>query len=96
MQINEIQDEIKSGKGISLLNNDTLKYIQKPIGKSIYNNKGRPKIDEENKAKYYDKVICKTCGKIFIRSNRNAHKKTKYHQIYLQMNDKLSKLLIDK
>lgn len=85
---------LRSGKRITLLDNDEIKKIQTPIGKAIYiNSIGRPR--KEEKALPNDRLICDVCGGKFIRSHRSAHKKTKVHQAYENMNKKLSKLLLD-
>lgn len=43
-----------------------------------------------------DKIKCEYCGEIYTRSNITAHRKTKYHQAYVTMNDKIRKLLLNK
>ena len=93
MQINEIQNEIKNGTSLPLCNDDTLKYLQKPVGKALY--RGRPKKDIDSKAKPNDRVKCDTCGKDFIRSNRSSHKNTKYHQLYEKVNKKMANLILN-
>lgn len=41
---------------------------------------GRPKKNEEEKAKKNERIICDICNKSYIRYNSYNHKKTKYHQ----------------
>lgn len=54
---------------------------------------------EEVKEKVYakpnDKVECDVCGKVFTRSNRTVHNKTKYHQLYLKLNKKVRDVFIN-
>lgn len=90
--IEDIQTNLKDQKGLSQYNVEELKYVQKPLGKALYKHVGRPK--SENKAHWNDKIICKICGGKFTRSARTGHDKTKVHQIYAKMNDKMRKLLI--
>lgn len=42
------------------------------------------------------KIKCDTCGVQFTRANRSAHVKTKVHNAYESMNNKLKKFLLDK
>lgn len=95
MEIKDIQKSLKEQKGLALYDIDELKYVQKPIGKALYTKKkiGRPKKD--NPSQWSDKIKCDVCGNEFIRSNRSNHNKTKQHQLYLKMNDKIKKLLVD-
>ena len=59
----------------------------------------RIKITTTNKMKptsrWNDRVKCTICGKIVSRSNQSNHRKSNQHQIYLKMNEKIRKLLID-
>jgi hypothetical protein len=87
------KEKIKKNKSLTQYNIEELKYVQKPLGKSLYKNKvGRPV--KQEKTKPSDSVICDICGGRFIRSNRFNHKKTKKHKIYEDMNIKLRNLLI--
>lgn len=75
---------------------DELDYVMTPIGKALYKKRGRPKINEEDKALPSDKVKCPICSKIFTRSGRTGHNRTTYHKVHLNLNEKLRKLLINK
>lgn len=99
MDIKEIQENLKKGLSLTTYSEDELRYIQKPIGKALYNStlqkKGRPRKNENNKCKPTDKVKCKICGKIYIRCGSSRHKKTQYHQLHEKVNIKLRKILMD-
>jgi|SRR5271154_1709771 len=96
-------DELKTGKSIPLLKYKDIKRLQTPVGKAIYEASkcddkrplGRPRKDESEKAKPTDRIQCEICGNIFSRCHRSAHRKTKIHQAYENMNQKLIKLLLD-
>lgn len=96
MSIRRIQRKIKENKSLCSYTVEELQYVQKPIGKAIYNSKkiGRPK--SENKVKPTDHIECDICGKTFIRSGRYNHNKTAYHIAHENMNDKIRTLLITK
>lgn len=97
-QINNIkksQNQIKNEEYIINFNDDTLKYSQTPIGKALVRGRGRPPMAEEDKAKPSDRVKCDLCGHYFIRSNRSSHKKTEKHRLYLRVNKKMAKLVLD-
>lgn len=101
-----------SEKELSLMTDKELKSMLNPINKAIYkaNHKdiyqapynngfkktGRPRKNEEDKAKPTDRLICEVCGGEFTRYNRSAHNKTRVHQAYASMNKKLREFLIDK
>jgi hypothetical protein len=87
---------LRGGKRVTLLDIDDIKKLQTPIGKAIYNNSiGRPPKKEGEKALPNDRLNCEICGGKFIRSHRTAHKKTKVHKAYENMNRKISKVLLD-
>ena len=103
-KINRIQSDLSSDDNIILADNETLKYASKPIGKAILRNAKEDRrpiypIEESastsSKCMPYDRVICKKCGKEFIRSNRSHHNSTQVHQIYEQLGDKVTNLLLD-
>ena len=95
-KISDIQKHLKTGRSIPLLDENDIKYIQKPIGKAIYKEVlGRPKKREEDKAQPSDRLICNICGGKYVRSHRSAHNKTKVHKAYENMNHKLTKILLD-
>jgi hypothetical protein len=91
-----MQESLKNSKSIPLLNENEIKYIQTPVGQAIYKNSfGRPKKKDYEKAKPSDRLTCSICGGKFIRSHRSSHNKSKVHQAYLNMDNKLKKLLLD-
>ncbi len=93
-KIRDSQLNLKSGDNLTLLDIDTLKYARKPLGKAIYRaNVGRPL--KEDHVHWTDRVKCNICGKIFTRSARANHNKTKYHQTYACIGEKLRKILIN-
>lgn len=57
------------------------------------NNMAIPK--SKTKTHWSDRLQCKICGKSYMRSTVSRHKKTKYHQMYEEMNNKLRNILID-
>jgi hypothetical protein len=60
-----------------------------PVKKSV----GRPK--SENPTHWSDRIKCKICNKIFIRSARSKHSKTEVHQAYAKMNEKMMQFMIN-
>lgn len=95
--IREKQIKLESGQGILTYDNETIEYAQTPIGKAIYKKaRGRPKLIQEEKKHWSDRIMCDVCGVEFIRSARSKHKKTKVHQAYSNMNDKIKDLLLGK
>lgn len=95
-KVNSMQETLKSGKSIPLLNPDEIKYTQAPIGNALYKNAiGRPPKRPEDRAQPHDRLICDICGGKFTRCHRSSHKKTKVHQAYAKMDAKLRRALID-
>lgn len=84
------QEELKEGKGLGLYDNDTLEYVQKPLGKAIYEQSTKKDI-----SKHSDRIKCKVCDKEYVRSNATHHKNTNHHKIYEKMNTKIKNLLIN-
>lgn len=93
-ELQNIQEKLKVDKNISEYTVDELKYLQKPIGKALY--RGRPKKDDNDRAKPTDRLKCEVCGKEFFRSGRTKHNQTKHHLLHEKMNKKLMKMLVDK
>jgi len=97
MDVKKIQDEIQKGKQLSKMSVEELKYVQKPIGKAIYDSSakktGRPRL--ENKVHWSDKVICDVCGVETLRSNQSTHKKSEKHLMYMKINKKLQDILLN-
>lgn len=100
MEVYKLQEEIKKGKKIIEYDNETIKYIQKPLGKALYlnaidNNDSDHKNDnKKRKALWNDRIQCKICGKKMLRSNQSKHKKTQYHMAFEKMNNKIRDLLL--
>lgn len=93
----EVKNKLKEAKSIPLMEEEELKYLQKPIGKAIYKRSvGRPRKPDDEKARPGDRVVCEICGGNFKRSHRSSHNKTKIHMVYENMNKKLMNLLVDK
>lgn len=93
MEIREIQDRLREGNGLTSFSVEELKYVQKPIGKQIYKNAIEPVIKE--KPKWDDKVTCKVCGAVTLRSNQSSHKNSKKHKLYEDINSKLRSVLLE-
>ena len=91
--IKKSQQAIRDDGFILNYDDDTLKYIQKPIGKALQ--RGRPRKPEEEKGKPSDRIVCKLCHREFVRSNRSHHDKTERHKLYARVNQKLAKLVLD-
>lgn len=56
---------------------------------------GRPRKNENEKAKPYDRIICDICNKEFVRSHRSDHKKTNYHKMYADINENIKGIVIN-
>jgi len=95
MQIKEIQDRLKEGNSIVTFNVDELKYIRKPIGKQIFISALENENPKKEKAKWNDKVKCKVCGSVTLRSNQGTHKKSKKHKLYEGINEKIRNVLVE-
>lgn len=93
-RINRAKKQIQDEQYLLNYDDDTLRYVQKPIGRALH--RGRPKMAEEDKGTSSDRIKCDLCGKEYVRSNRSHHKKTKQHQLYDKINKKLAKLVLDK
>lgn len=94
--MNDYYKNLRSGKSIPLLNINDIKNLDKPIGKAIYKNQvGRPRKNEDEKAKYNDRIICDICGEKFTRSHRSRHNQNKVHQAYANIHNKLYKVIVE-
>jgi hypothetical protein len=103
MDIQQKQNTLKTGKNILDLTLEELRYTEKPIGKAIYKEaleekctprgRGRPK--KWVKANPTDRLICNICVNKFIRRNRFSHNQTKQHQLYVKIDDKFRRLIIE-
>lgn len=50
--------------------------------------RGRPRMNEIDKAKPYDRIRCDICDVEFVRSNRSKHNSSKYHKLCEKMDEK--------
>lgn len=98
--VEQQQQELRDCRPLYDYHNDTLRYMDRPIGQGIYkkgltnpNGVGRPK--SQYLTSPSDKIKCSICGKEIIRWNQSHHKKSQICQVYAKMNDKLKDLLID-
>jgi hypothetical protein len=97
--------DIKTIKGLADQNADVWNYVQKPIGKALYEHYNdeiedepiqQKDNDEEVKIpKWKEKLQCKICKGIYQRSNYSKHKQTKVHQAYEKINKKLRKIMLE-
>jgi hydroxyacyl-ACP dehydratase HTD2-like protein with hotdog domain len=90
MDIETTQKELHSGKNLALLDDETLKYGKTPIGKAIIKEK-----KEEEEKPWKKKIECKVCGKTYSRSGSYRHKRTKYHQMYANIEEKIRKIILN-
>lgn len=92
-KINKIQQNLKSGRGISFLEVDDIAYIEKPLGKALFINS---QIEQKKiKANPNDRIVCNICGRTYTRNVRSRHNKTKIHQAYANINSKFAKLVLN-
>jgi hypothetical protein len=89
--ISKLQKKISEDKNMINYDDDTLKYVQKPIGKALFNN-GK-KVIRKNDPN--EKMTCELCGKSYTRCNKVHHNKTQYHQLYEKINKKMMKLVLN-
>ena len=99
-----IKKNLKKGISIPYLSIEEIKYLDTHTGKQIYKN-----ATDENTPQYVDiitdpprkvqyslgRIKCKICGAELQRNNQSNHNKSKRHQLYAEMNNKLRKLLLD-
>jgi hypothetical protein len=93
MNIEKAKSELREDKNLLLCSPETVQYVKTPIGKAIFRSRGRPSKSDEEKAKPTDKVVCKICGKTFVRSNRSRHNDTNHHKIYEKMSSTIRDLI---
>jgi hypothetical protein len=102
MKNKELQEIIKNDKNLANYSNETLKYVQTPIGKALFKTEieeektsklGRPK--KEDRVKWSDRMICPICSRSILRSNQSSHKKSQYCQAHKRMNDNVRKMLLN-
>ena len=104
--IKDLQNNIKKGYSLPLLEVPELRYINdSPVGRALFKNsteisneigkkRGRGNTRPKT-AKWNDKIKCPICGRIFFRSARSAHNKTKIHNAYKSMDNKLRTILFN-
>jgi len=95
MEIKEIQNRLKEGNGMVSFSVDELKYVRKPIGKQIYKSIVEEVKEEKPKPRWDDKVKCKVCGSVTLRSNQSTHKKSQKHKLYEGINEKIRNVLLE-
>lgn len=93
-KINTIQKELDKGKEPILLDDDTIQYIKKPLGKAHYKN-GIDHKEDLNIYRGSDYVECDICDKKYTKYNKSKHLATKHHQFCVKLNKKWRKMLID-
>lgn len=86
--INEIQKIIDENKNIESYDDETIKYLRKPIGKTIYKSAAK-------NPEWSDKIKCSICGRKFLRSNKWAHNQSQFHKSHLTIHEKIRKLILD-
>lgn len=91
--IKKAQRQIINEDYIINYEDDTLKYVLKPIGQAL--KRGRPPIPEDQRAKPNDRIVCNLCKKEFVRANRSHHNKTERHKLYERINKKFTNLVLD-
>lgn len=90
------QNRLKEGYGLPLYEPNELKYIKKPIGSALYKRaRGRPKKDDNIKAKPNDRVRCKICGNFYTRSGKYNHEITKVCQVYARLDKNMKKIIFN-
>jgi hypothetical protein len=97
MDYKKYQEQLSSDTNLLLLDNDSLKYGFKPLGRAII--KGRKRdtdpIIEKKYANPKDIIKCNICGKEYTRANKYRHDRTKIHQLLLKMGNKLRQYLYE-
>jgi hypothetical protein len=89
----KMQKELISGKSLPLCEDETIKYLNEPIGAAIAKSRGRPKADKP--IHWSDRIKCLVCGKTYTRSAVVAHKITQHHQTYLKFDKKMRKIMLE-
>lgn len=98
-ELDDIKKRLRNGPEIINCDVDELKYIKKPVGKSIY----KYAIEEKQQRKLRrnkayipgERITCDLCGVEYTRSNKCFHERTKYHITYKIVNDKLKQLILN-
>ncbi|HLX52499.1 MAG TPA: hypothetical protein VKR58_01065 [Aquella sp.] len=94
MDYKKIREKLDKQNGLGLYDIDELNYVQKPLGRAVYTKKkvGRPKSIKPTH--WSDRIKCEVCGDEFTRSAGTLHRKTRHHQDFEKMNNKMRKILI--
>lgn len=80
---NNIKSNVKNTEKTLCIvpNNEIMEILNSPVKKTVYLSKTAL-------------VVCKICGRNYHRNNVTAHRKTKVHQAYFEMNEKIRELLL--
>jgi hypothetical protein len=93
---NKIQKKLRSAQPIKDYDKVEINYVGKPIGQANFKNQiTEDKYYEKIKADPKDLIQCIYCKCWITRRNMSAHRKTKKHQVQVQINNKLRELLVD-
>lgn len=93
----ELKKRLEGGKELVQCDTNELKYVTKPIGKSIYKTAKEIKEEPKPKRRKWDsaeRIECDLCGREYRRSGRAQHNKTMVHQAYKSINDRLKELML--
>ena len=87
----DIKKELDEGKGLIMNSDESLKYVQTPIGKAHY----KAGLENESKKHYTDRIVCKDCGESYTRSNFSKHRQTKVHKLAEKINNKWKAMIFN-
>lgn len=84
-------------KPLVKMTGEELKQLKNPIKRIKYdkNAKEAATTKKNYNERYNEDMECETCGKVFKRKNRAAHRRTKYHQMYEEVNKRMRDFLWD-
>lgn len=88
------QHQLLKQKGLGTVDNETIKYLRHPIGKSIALSLGKPSMKPKKKCHWSDRIKCKICGKTYVRSACTKHKSTEYHKLYERFDEKIRNIML--
>lgn len=86
-----IRKRLGEQKGIALYDNEDIKYLDTTVGKAVYTTK---KKSNGAKKLWSDRVKCKVCGTEYTRSSASRHNKTRHHQDFLSINEKMRDIML--
>jgi hypothetical protein len=96
----KMQKKFAKEKVVLGYNEEELDYLSKPLGKATHKHNLEEKPTErplrKNNRKiprWKEKVECKICGGVYMRSSSTAHKRTKRHKLFENVNSKLLNLM---